>query len=227
MKNKTWICSVILGVTLFLPTVVLADAEVEELERSMIELEEDVNHTETIEKAQQYIEEYLADRFAGLYIDREGQLSGVVVLMFTEPIAEEHQQALEGFAEQPEDIKIREVDYTEDQLIEKQKEIDDAGFEYDNFTIYHTSIDIINGKVVIGIDALNEDNRQFLYDKYGEELVEIVEGEQATTLEMTTFEADMENDIEVTTQQELQEEEQEEERNFFQKIIDTIKGWFS
>lgn len=227
MKNKTWIWSVILGSTLFLPTVVLADAEVEELERSMIELEEDVNHTETIEKAQQYIEENLADRFAGLYIDREEQLSGVVVLMFTEPIAEEHQQALEGFAEQPEDIKIREVDYTEEQLIEKQKEIDDDGFEYDNFTIYHTIIDIINGKVVVGIDALNEDNRQFLYDKYGEELVEIVEGEQATTLEMTTFEADMENDIEVTTQEELQEEGQEEERNFFQKIIDTIKGWFS
>ncbi|WP_208591140.1 hypothetical protein [Gracilibacillus suaedae] len=220
MKSKFLICPVIVGSVLLLPAVVFAEADKEELKRTTIESEEGMNHTETIENAKQYIEEHLADSFAGLYIDREEKQSGIVVLMFIEPIADEHRQALKTFAEQPEDLEIREVDYTEEQLIEKQKEIDGDGFEYDNFTIYHTGVDIITGKVVVGIDPLNEENVQYLHDKYGEELVEIVEGEQATTLEMKTMDNVMENDKEVTTQQ-------GEERNFFQKIIDTIKGWFS
>ncbi|WP_163583107.1 hypothetical protein [Gracilibacillus saliphilus] len=218
--KKVMLFGLIAGSAFVLPTTVFAEATGEEVEGTMIELEEGMNHNGTIEDAQQYIEEHLSDSFAGLYVDREEKQTGVVVLMFTESIADKHRQALEGFAKQPEDIEIREVDYTEEQLIEKQREIDGDGFEYDNFTIYHTGVDIINGKVVVGIDPLDERNVQFLYNKYGEELVEVVEGEQATTLEMTTMDTEMANDSEVTRQQ-------DEDRNFFQKIIDTLKGWFS
>ncbi|MFD2655823.1 hypothetical protein [Gracilibacillus thailandensis] len=228
---KSWLKKVMLfgliaGSAFVLPTTIFAEANAEELEGTMIELEEGMNHNEIIEDAQQYIEEHLSDSFAGLYVDREEKQTGVIVLMFTESIADEHRQALEGFAKQPEDIEIREVDYTEEQLIEKQREIDQDGFEYDDFSIYYTGVDIIDGKVEVGIDPLNEENIQFLQDKYGEELIDVVEGEQATTLEMTTMDAEMESqqleDKVVTTQQ-----EQDDERNFFQKIIDTLKGWFS
>ncbi|MGP4040788.1 hypothetical protein ACTWP4_12965 [Gracilibacillus sp. D59] len=222
---KLILCGVVASGVFVIPTTVFAEANAEELEGSMIELEEGMNHTETIKNAQQYIEKHLSDSFAGLYIDREEKQTGVVVLMFTESVTDEHRQALEGFAEQPDDIKIKEVDYTEEQLIEKQKEIDEDGFEYDNFIIYHTSVDITTGKVVVGIDPLNEENVQFLHDKYGEKLVDVVKGKQATTLETTAMEAEMAGSKEMTN--ESAPEEQEEERNFFQKIVDAIKGWFS
>ncbi|QGH33190.1 hypothetical protein GI584_03685 [Gracilibacillus salitolerans] len=221
--KKPMLFGVIAGSAFVLPTTIFAEANAEELEGTMIELEEGMNHNETIENAQQYIEEHLSDSFAGLYIDREEKQTGVVVLMFTESIADEHRQALEGFAEQPEDIEIREVDYTEEQLIEKQREIDQDGFEYDDFSIYYTGVDIIDGKVEVGIDPLNEENIQFLQDKYGVELIDVVEGEQATTLEMTTMDTEMDGSMETTDES----AQQEEERNFFQKIVDAIKGWFS
>ncbi|SFM13350.1 hypothetical protein SAMN04487943_108124 [Gracilibacillus orientalis] len=221
--KKLLLCGVLAGSAFVLPTTIFAEANAEELEGTMIELEEGRNHTETIENAQQYIEEHLSDSFSGLYIDREEKQTGVVILMFTESVAEEHRQALKAFAEQPKEIEIREVDYTEDQLIEKQTKIDEDGFEYDDFTIYHTGVDIITGKVVVGIDPLNEKNVQFLHDKYGDELVDVVEGQKATTLETTAMDAEM-NDSMETTDKSAQEEQ---ERNFFQKMIEAIKGWFS
>ncbi|GAB6930325.1 hypothetical protein JCM10914A_43080 [Paenibacillus sp. JCM 10914] len=73
---------------------------------------------------------------------------------------------------------------SEDQRSAKQGEIDayvagegKAEMEAEGFSVTHTGV--VGDKVEVGITPFNEQHANFLYDKFGRDLVEVVEGEQA------------------------------------------------
>ncbi|SHN26543.1 hypothetical protein [Gracilibacillus kekensis] len=197
------------------------------LTNEIVELEEDgvdPNHSQAREKVLDYINTNVSETFAGMYIDREEKDLGVLVFLFTEEPSNHHKAQMKNLIEEPTEICFKEVAYTEQELMERQDEVNKDGLDYENFTIYHTGIDIINTKVEIGIAPYSEENAQKLYDKYGQDLINVVEGSKASTLEMQPLETAEEG--KVTTIKPEESTSDDEGLNFFQKIIEAIKGWF-
>lgn len=166
-----------------------ADSEspLEEIRLDEKETGDDRNHTETISKIQAYIDEHVPDTFASLHIDREENPSGKVVLSFTEEISPEVKEEIKALANDPDEVSFRLVPYTEDELLLKQSEVDkaifgDKVFQDERFSVSHTSTDIINHKVEIGILPFNEEAAQQVKDYFGDEMIQVVAGHEAQTL---------------------------------------------
>lgn len=84
----------------------------------------------------------------------------------------------------------------EDRLTNKQAEIDEyvagAGQEElsaQGFTVTHTGV--VGDKVEVGITPYNEQYAEFLYEKFGRDIVQVVEGEQAILYGANAAEADV------------------------------------
>lgn len=84
----------------------------------------------------------------------------------------------------------------EDRLTNKQAEIDEyvagAGQEElsaQGFTVTHTGV--VGDKVEVGITPYNEQHSEFLYAKFGRDIVQVVEGEQAILYGANAAEADV------------------------------------
>ncbi|WP_163538356.1 hypothetical protein [Gracilibacillus sp. YIM 98692] len=207
---------------------VSAEANSDGLTKQIRDWEEegiDPNHHEARDSVLDYISEHLSETYAGMYIDREQRDLGVMVFLFTEPVAEHHTQEMQGLIQGPAEIEFKEVAYTEEELRDKQKKIDSNGFEYEAFTITHTGVDIKNTIVEIGIDPYTEENAQTLYDQFGEEQIEIVEGKPVTTLEMETTSTDVNE--EEDDKREGTDTIEENQPNFLGKVLQVIKNWFS
>jgi len=96
-------------------------------------------------------------------------------------------------ADTPVSIQIESVK-TEDQVLSfdartnKQSEIDKYVFEtnakeFSEKGITVTNTGVIGDYVEVGITPFNDENAKFIYDKFGKDLVKVVEGMQATTLD--------------------------------------------
>lgn len=166
---------------------VLANDEKQNREQQLMEWDKagiDINYTEEIEGIHRYVSNKLEPgTFASLHIDREEHLSGVIVLSFTNELTAEMKDEIRALVEKPEKVEFRVVKYTEDQLMKKQQEIDIAIFENEVFkdegiSVYHTSSDIINNKVEVGISPFNDTTTQLILDQFGDEMVTVVEGQQ-------------------------------------------------
>lgn len=88
------------------------------------------------------------------------------------------------------------VSAADESLDDKQAEIDDyvagAGQEElsrEGFTVTHTVA--AGDKVEVGITPYNEEHANFLYEKFGRDQVQVVEGEQAILYGANTAEADV------------------------------------
>jgi hypothetical protein len=164
-----------------------SEGDADDFTRKVMEWEEkgiDPNHTEAIENIRAYIDSHMdKDTFASLHIDREERDLGVIVLSFTSPVADEHEQALTELAEDPVQITFHQVDYTEEELLEKQNQIDMDAFEDEGITIHHMGVDVIENRVEVGIDPLNEETAQIIYDTYGDEMIQVVQGYEVILLE--------------------------------------------
>ncbi|MDQ0256750.1 hypothetical protein J2S74_004172 [Evansella vedderi] len=176
---------------LYNTTVFSEEGEKVRLEERILEWEEagiDPNHTETIEEIRSYLERHIAPGiFASLHIDRDERDLGVIVLSFTEDISGETKREIEALVEEPSEVAFRVVKFTEEQLREKQREIDSTVFEQNVFesegiTVHHTSPDIINSKVEIGISPFNDGTAQFVYDYFGDEMINVVQGYEVQLL---------------------------------------------
>lgn len=84
----------------------------------------------------------------------------------------------------------------EDRLTNKQAEIDEyvagAGqgeLSAQGFTVTHTGV--VGDKVEVGITPYNEQHAEFLYEKFGRDIVQVVEGEQAILYGANAAEADV------------------------------------
>ncbi|UCZ52443.1 hypothetical protein LGQ02_16605 [Bacillus shivajii] len=217
----------ILGITLLLSSMVsvnLVFANDEELDSFTEKLQDweeegiDSNHTEVIEALRNYIFEQIDDDvFASLHIDREQRDLGVIVLSFTEEINDEHKEQLKSLAEDPAELVFRIVDYTEDELIEKQREIDLNAFEADGIEIHYTSVDVVGNTVEVGISPFNETNRQMIYDHHGSDMVNVVAGEKVMPF----------NEGESIVVEDQLVEKDVQNQNFFQSLFQSIRSWFS
>lgn len=220
----------VLTIALFLcieKYVTSVHAESDPFTEQMQEWEEqgiDPNHTEVVEAVRGYIDKHINDDvFASLHIDREEKELGIIVLSFTEDIAKHHKQALKALETEQSKISFREVEYTEDELISKQAEIDFHAFENEGIKIYHTGIDVIGNQVEIGISPYNEENAEIVYDRYGTDMITVVEGAQATAeaaVDTAQQIEEKQNDTELQT-------EDEDNKNGFQKFFSSIIQWFS
>lgn len=92
----------------------------------------------------------------------------------------------------------------ESRILQKQQEIDKYLFEEHSaeitakgFSITHTSP--MDGYVEIGITPFNEENASYLSGIFGEEDVKVVEGVQATTMEITTTSANDDESLAAVT----------------------------
>jgi hypothetical protein len=88
--------------------------------------------------------------------------------------------------EAPVSIQIQQVS-NEDELTQKQNEIDRYVFEIheEDFAkkgITVTNTGVIGEYVEVGITPLNEENSNYIYEIFGKDKVKVVEGVQAVTL---------------------------------------------
>ncbi|MCE7792917.1 hypothetical protein K8O68_10870 [Salipaludibacillus sp. CUR1] len=217
MFKKLAVAGTVLILTISsLPTE--AAAEQDNLDKQLQEWEDDgidPNHTEVMEDVTAYIKENADEHFAGRFIDRKERELGVLVFLFTEPLAEEHEENIYDLVEDPAEIEIRIVDYTEEDLLDKQAEIDAGGFNYNDFSIEHTAVSVTDTHVEVGINPYTEENAAVIYEEFGEELVHVVEGAAAYTM----------NDVNETGMSTASEVENGE-LNFFQRIAAWFRGLF-
>ncbi|GAA0379111.1 hypothetical protein [Bacillus horti] len=233
------IAGTLLGSTVLTGGHALANEE-KSFEELLVEWEAaglDTNHTEAIEKIKAYVEQNIEPGvFASLHIDREQDPFGVVVLSFTKELSEAQKEEIAKLAEEPSEISIRVVEYTEQELNAKQAEIDKAVFEEGalkdlGITVYHTGTDIINNKVELGIDPFNEANVKAVKDYFGNpDYLNVVEGHQAHTLESSVNAGEATEDAEQAVPISAEVDvmpisavDEAEKQGFFAKIW----AWFS
>ncbi len=211
-----------------------------EREKLLVETNEegvDINHYETIEKLRDYIKNNVNDgSFASLHIDREEALTGVIVLSFTKELSQNMKEEMNALVEKPTEVTFRVVDFTEDELIEKQREIDIASFEESVFeakgiSVYHTSTDVINNKINIGISPFNAETAQVIYDYFDSDMIKVEEGQQVHTLiDVATEETEASEDVQETPKEvttiSLDDAATDDKPGFFSKIWSWLTQWF-
>ena len=200
---------IVLIAALLISPAVAADEEDLDFEDGV-----DPNHMEVMEDLHDYVEEHLEEDFAGRYINREERDLGVIVYLFTKMPDEEHVNAMEDLLDENAELSIETAELTEEELNSIQQEIDNAGFSYGDFEITHTAITIQHTAVEVGIEPYSEENAQMIYDAFGSDYVNVVEGEQAETMD-DDGEADVNSNA-----------VQEERQNLFNRIIDWFRNLF-
>ncbi|MFV8827787.1 hypothetical protein [Alkalihalobacterium sp. APHAB7] len=198
------------------------------IERIMAEVEEsgiDINHTESIERVRNYIMEHVDRKlFSSLHIDRDEDPLGTIVLSFTTDLPPKMKDDLMSLVEEPTKLSFRVVSYTQDELIEKQKSVDQSVFqekvfETEGINVYYTSPDIINNKVEIGIAPFNEQTAQLVYKYFGPEMINVVEANEVHILTEDTASTKG-----ITP---YGDEDRDKKDGFFSSIWNWIRGLFT
>ncbi|MEB1808602.1 MAG: hypothetical protein LPK26_15140 [Bacillaceae bacterium] len=204
------------------------DNQDQTIERIMAEVEEtgiDINHTESIEKVQDYIRKHIGrEWFASLHIDRDEDPLGTIVLSLTEVLPLNMQEDLLSLVEPPTKLSFRVVTYTEDELMEKQKQVDqavfhDKVFEVEGINVYYTTPNILNNKVEIGLAPLNEHTTQLVYNYFGSDMISVVE---ANDVQLLT-----EDTISTKGKTPYSEKDQDKKDGIFSSIWNWFRGLFT
>ncbi|OIJ15576.1 hypothetical protein BKP35_00850 [Anaerobacillus arseniciselenatis] len=240
--GKVILAGALVSTSILFSAQALANNELnqEEREKLLVEINEegdDINHYETIEKLRNYIEDNVNDgSFASLHIDREEALTGTVVLSFTKELSPTIKDEIKALVEEPAKVSFRVVDYTEDELIEKQREINLAAFEETVFeakgiSVYHTSTDVINNRINIGISPFNAETAQVIYDYFDSNMIKVEEGQQVRTLmDVATEEAEATEEASDTSKEvttiSLDDAATDDKPGFFSKILNWLTQWF-
>jgi hypothetical protein len=142
------------------------------------------DYKNSIPEIQTYINENLRDIFASLHIDRDGKGQEIVVLSFASEVSPQDKRAILALAENPELIDFRLVDYTEQELMAKQREITAAwdSLNAEGIKIHTTGINVFINKVEVGIEPYNEDTIAKIHQAFGSEMVEVVQGYEVQLL---------------------------------------------
>ncbi|MBU9713873.1 hypothetical protein [Evansella tamaricis] len=189
----------------------------------------DVNHTEAIENVREYISQMeRRDTFASLHIDREERELGIIVLSFTEEVSPIVVEEIEAIVEDPAQVSFRVVSFTEQELIEKQREIDGVVFgdefaEKEGISVFHTATDIINNKVEIGISPFNEETVETMETYFGTDMIRVVEGQQAQLLIGEDASNSLEGDA---VGEEASLEHQGDKQGLFSRLLNWLRSLF-
>ncbi|AOM83479.1 hypothetical protein [Salisediminibacterium beveridgei] len=206
MERMIGVILILIAAFLFSPAVAAAENNLK------YEDGVDPNHMDVTEAIHDYVEEHLEENFAGRYIDRDERDLGVIVYLFTEMPGDEHVSAMEERLDEDAELAIQVAELSEDELNSIQQDIDSAGFNYGDFEITHTASMIQDTAVEVGIKPYSDENAQVIYDEFGSDYVNVVEGEEATD--------DMGEDNAPSGAV------QEERQNLFNRIIDWFRNLF-
>ncbi|MBM7543011.1 hypothetical protein [Amphibacillus cookii] len=220
MKKVTFIYSLI--VTILSPSVIIA-SEVD-LDQRFESIEYDFTiddpNKEILEEIQSYIDQHLDEAFETMYLDWTEDDQSIYTFLFSEPLTEKD---LAELFERSGDLSAQfvEVDYTQKDLEEKQLEIEAEGFEYSDFTINFVGTDIRNGMVNVGIVPYTEENADKLYQQFGDERVNVEQGDAVSILPMTVDQEEDETEIMPISA----EETADQELNWFKSLWQTVVSW--
>lgn len=110
----------------------------------------------------------------------------------------------------------------EEALLQKQKEIDEYVFEKNKAEleqkgIFVTHTGVVGDVVEVGIRSYDTKSADYLYEVFGNEMIMVVDGEQAVPLEYVTITVDKSAQSGLAPEQET---------NFFANMINNIVNWF-
>jgi len=179
------------------------------------------DYKNSIGEIQEYINENIhEDIYASLHIDSDKDGNEIVVLSFTQEIIGNQKDDILALADNPSLIVFRIVDFSEKELSLKQREIDESwdSLNREGIRVYHTGINIFTNRVEIGVDPYNEETTTKIYQAFGSEMVDVVQGYEVNLLGDIANENTMEASSEV---------EVEDGPNFFQRIINFFKSVFN
>ena len=176
-----------------------------------------------IPEIQSYIYSNIPDIFASLHIEYDKNDRPILILSFTEEVAPKHKEAILALATNPELIVFRLVDFTEQQLLAKQAEVDAAWDRLlaEGIKVHHTSVNVFINRVEIGIEPFNNENIAKIHEAFGSEMIEVVEGQEIHLL------ASADGAEAFTALEGASEQAASENIGFFQRIAQFFKNIFS
>ncbi|OEF97420.1 hypothetical protein [Desulfuribacillus alkaliarsenatis] len=188
----------------------------------------------TINQIQDYIKENIDyEIFASLHIDWDLHAKGAIVLAFTEELTKAQQADILNLVDDPDLVKFRVVEYSEKTLRSKQYEIDQqwAALEADGIKVRTTGVSVYTNKVEVAIEPYNEQTNAKVYEMFGSDMVEVVEGFEIQILgaEEPTIDADVAITAEAgnDTLRTVSAEDEKAKEGFFRRIISFFKNLFS
>ncbi|MBU9723864.1 MULTISPECIES: hypothetical protein [Bacillaceae] len=112
--------------------------------------------------------------------DVDEELERNLIVLTTEPVAGDYQEEVRDIVGRDSHVEFIIMEYTTDQLFEKHRYIYDSifgsgEFQTENFEIKDVWVNILQNRVEIGIDPLNEENTQEIYEYFGEDMINVVE----------------------------------------------------
>jgi hypothetical protein len=134
-------------------------------------------HQSKIPQIRQYINEFISDGFAEIYINQKN--GGTINIGFVNNLdtLQDKMNKIMEISERPEMIKFYQAKYSESQLNDLHEEIYSSKKNLKNKGIDIVSIrtDIINEKVVIGVSQLNELVSNELFVLFPKEMITVIE----------------------------------------------------
>ena len=176
------------------------------------------DYKNSIGEIQGYIYENIhEDIYASLHIDRDKDGNEIVVLSFTQEIIGDQKDDILALADNPSLIVFRTVEFSEKELTLKQREIDESwdSLNREGIRVYHTGINVFTNRVEIGVDPYNEETITKIYQAFGSEMIDVVQGYEVNLL------GDIANE---TTMEVSSEVEVADSPNLFQRIVNFFKS---
>lgn len=143
------------------------------------------DYKNSIGEIQAYIHENIdVDIYSSLHIDRDKDGNEIVVLSFTQEIIGNQKDDILALADNPSLIVFRAVDFSEKELTLKQREIDESwdSLNREGIRVYHTGINVFINRVEIGVDPYNEKTKTKIYQAFGSEMIDVVQGYEVDLL---------------------------------------------
>ncbi|MEW6698737.1 MAG: hypothetical protein AB1341_15590 [Bacillota bacterium] len=185
---------------------------------------------------QSYLEQNnFGDVFASMHIDREQNGSEIMILSFTKELTRDKQDEIRALASNPDSILFRVVKYSEKELAQKQMEIDQAwkALEKEGIKIFHSGVNVFINKVEVGIGPYNENSAEKVYQRFGRDMIQVIEGHEAKLLPMSGIKSDaivLPDGMDIKNETaETMGTAPEEKMGLYQRILqffETILGWF-
>jgi len=187
---------------------------------------------DSIAAIQEYIQKSIpSDIYASLHIDSDNNAEGIV-LSFTKELSKEQQNEILSLVDEPQKVEFRVVEFSEQELMKKQQEIDSKQrvLEAEGIILRTTGINVYSNKIEIGIEPFDDKNIAKVYELFGDDMIEVVQGHEIQLL--ATNAADTGMEMAVTTAADaddilMTKTNEEAKIGFFQRIVEFFKGLFS
>lgn len=144
-----------------------------------------MDYTSAIPNITEYIARNISnDTFSSMHLERKAGGNEKLILSFTAEIPASHRRQILGLARNPGLIVFRRVDFSQNQLMQKQREIDRLWntLAREGIQICHTHIDAVTNRVEIGIDPYTKAAAAKLRQRFDPAMIQVVQGHPATPL---------------------------------------------